>query len=178
VVLVPKSSTDGKKDDSDQNSNYGTKVHSSVLMFFSPVLKGKLKGMLKSGGLYHVNMDIDVSTQGIQAFVNCLYKKPTKAPFDQAILSDALKLATFYQVPIFIFEELFANKSIYLCLAECLKRDKEEVKILLESCKGEFHDQGDAKWIVVRGPLRGHNDTPFRRPTALRAYLVFLVTIN
>ena len=30
---------------------------------------------------------------------------------------------------------------------------------------GEFHDQGDAKWIVIRGPLRGHNDTPFGRPT-------------
>jgi hypothetical protein len=23
--------------------------------------------------------------------------------------------------------------------------------------EGEFHDQGDAKWIVIRGPLRGHN---------------------
>jgi hypothetical protein len=26
---------------------------------------------------------------------------------------------------------------------------------------GKFHDQGDAKWIVIRGQLRGHNDTPF-----------------
>jgi hypothetical protein len=30
---------------------------------------------------------------------------------------------------------------------------------------GEFHDQGEAKWIVIRGQLRGHNDTPFGRPT-------------
>jgi hypothetical protein len=30
---------------------------------------------------------------------------------------------------------------------------------------GEFHDQGDAKWIVNRGQLRGHNDTPCGRPT-------------
>jgi hypothetical protein len=30
---------------------------------------------------------------------------------------------------------------------------------------GEFHDQGDAKWIVIRGQLRGHNDTPFGRRT-------------
>jgi hypothetical protein len=30
---------------------------------------------------------------------------------------------------------------------------------------GEFHDQGDAKWIVIRGQLRGHNDTPFGRLT-------------
>jgi hypothetical protein len=29
----------------------------------------------------------------------------------------------------------------------------------------EFHYQGDAKWIVIRGQLRGHNDTPFGRPT-------------
>jgi hypothetical protein len=29
----------------------------------------------------------------------------------------------------------------------------------------EFNDQGDAKWIVIRGPLRGHNDTPFGRST-------------
>jgi DNA polymerase III delta prime subunit len=26
--------------------------------------------------------------------------------------------------------------------------------------KGEFHDQGDAKWIVIRRSLWGHNDTP------------------
>jgi hypothetical protein len=43
--------------------------------------------------------------------------------------------------------------------------------------EGEFHDQGDAKWIVIRGRLRGHNDTPFGRPTP-RAYLVVSVTIN
>jgi hypothetical protein len=30
---------------------------------------------------------------------------------------------------------------------------------------GEFHDQGDAEWIVIRGQLRGLNDTPFKRPT-------------
>jgi hypothetical protein len=30
---------------------------------------------------------------------------------------------------------------------------------------GEFHDQEDAKWIVIGGQLRGHNDTPFGRPT-------------
>jgi hypothetical protein len=26
---------------------------------------------------------------------------------------------------------------------------------------GEFHDQGDAKWIVIWGQLGGHNDMPF-----------------
>jgi hypothetical protein len=31
--------------------------------------------------------------------------------------------------------------------------------------KGNFHDLGDTKWIVVRGQLRGHNNTPFRQPT-------------
>jgi hypothetical protein len=48
----------------------------------------------------------------------------------------------------------------------------------------EFHDQGDAKWIVIRGPLRGHKDTPFGWPTHGRpigrpgAYLVVSVIIN
>jgi hypothetical protein len=54
---------------------------------------------------------------------------------------------------------------------------------------GEFHDQGDAKWIVIKGQLWGHNDMTFGQPTpadlsaawglaALGAYLVFLVTIK
>jgi hypothetical protein len=38
---------------------------------------------------------------------------------------------------------------------------------------GEFHDQGDAKWIVIRGQLRGPNDTPFGRPTPGRLIGVF-----
>jgi hypothetical protein len=48
---------------------------------------------------------------------------------------------------------------------------------------GQFHDQVDAKWIVIRGQLRDRNDTPFGRPSAgrpiaaqglaaLRVYLV------
>jgi hypothetical protein len=28
------------------------------------------------------------------------------------------------------------------------------------TASGEFHDQGDAKWIVIRTSLWGHNDTP------------------
>jgi hypothetical protein len=31
---------------------------------------------------------------------------------------------------------------------------------------GEFHDQGDAKWIVIRRQLSGHNDFSFGRPTS------------
>jgi hypothetical protein len=30
---------------------------------------------------------------------------------------------------------------------------------------GKFHDLGVAKWIVIRGQLRGHNDTPCGQPT-------------
>jgi hypothetical protein len=33
-----------------------------------------------------------------------------------------------------------------------------------EFSQGKFHDQGDA-WIVIKGQLRRHNDTPFGRPT-------------
>jgi hypothetical protein len=29
---------------------------------------------------------------------------------------------------------------------------------------GEFHDQGDAKWIVIKRQLWGHNDTPCGQP--------------
>jgi hypothetical protein len=29
---------------------------------------------------------------------------------------------------------------------------------------GGFRDQGDAKWVVIWGRLRGHGDTPFGRP--------------
>jgi hypothetical protein len=48
--------------------------------------------------------------------------------------------------------------------------------------RGQFHGQVDTKWIVIMGQLRGHNDTPFERPTpsrpigglaALREQLVF-----
>jgi hypothetical protein len=41
---------------------------------------------------------------------------------------------------------------------------------ILDNCTiGEFHDQGDAKWIVIREQLRGHNNTPFGRPTSSRS---------
>jgi hypothetical protein len=39
-----------------------------------------------------------------------------------------------------------------------------------ENSDGKFHDQGDAKWIVIREQLRGHNNTPFGRPTPPAAY--------
>jgi hypothetical protein len=38
-------------------------------------------------------------------------------------------------------------------------------RLRILSTLGEFHDQGDAEWVMIRGPLRGHNDTPFGRPT-------------
>jgi hypothetical protein len=31
--------------------------------------------------------------------------------------------------------------------------------------EGKFNDQGDAEWIVIRGQLWDHNDTPFGWPT-------------
>jgi hypothetical protein len=133
VNLVPKPSEGAK---CDHNSNYETptKAHSSVLSSFSSVLKEKLKAMKSSEGLYIVTVDLDVSLEGIQAFVNCLYRKPIRS-FDQAILTEVLKIASLYEVPLFIFEELFSSKSVFLCLDECLKREKEEAEKLLESCK-------------------------------------------
>jgi hypothetical protein len=51
---------------------------------------------------------------------------------------------------------------------------------------GEFHDQGDAKWIVTKGvimirPLGGQPPAGLSATLGLaarRAYLLFLVTIN
>jgi hypothetical protein len=55
---------------------------------------------------------------------------------------------------------------------------------------GWGHDQADTEWIVIRMPLRGHNRTPFGRPTPgrpighkevgrpYRRIWWFLVTIN
>jgi hypothetical protein len=40
-----------------------------------------------------------------------------------------------------------------------------ESLVLIQKEKREFHDQGDAKWMVIRGQLWGHNDKPFRRRT-------------
>jgi hypothetical protein len=34
--------------------------------------------------------------------------------------------------------------------------------------KGGCHDQADAEWIVIRRPLKGHNDMPYGRPTTGR----------
>jgi hypothetical protein len=47
---------------------------------------------------------------------------------------------------------------------------KEEIAVNMTSADeekftGEFRDQGDANWILIRGQLRGHNDRPFGRPT-------------
>jgi hypothetical protein len=54
----------------------------------------------------------------------------------------------------------FVNRSMLSFYIFTLSRCTDET--------GEFQDQGDAKWIVIRGPSRGHNDTPFGRPTPFR----------
>jgi hypothetical protein len=50
--------------------------------------------------------------------------------------------------------------------ASRLYRSRRQAKDQL--AVGKFHDLGDAKCIVIRGQLRGHNDTPFGRPTPCR----------
>ena len=101
VALLPKLLTNAKTDGSDQNYNHEvpTKAHSCVLSFFSPVLKEKLKNMLKSSGeLYVVHVDLDVSTIGIKAFVDCLYGKAIDRCLGDAIVSEVLKIASLYEV--------------------------------------------------------------------------------
>jgi hypothetical protein len=56
---------------------------------------------------------------------------------------------------------------------EDLNKLKETEKVMKEVLRlyppvqliGEFHGQGDAKWLVIKGQLRGHNDMPLGRPT-------------
>jgi hypothetical protein len=75
--------------------------------------------------------------------------------------------------------------------------NSEKLEVCLKNCEvlirnaqtetGDFHDQADAKWIVIRGPLTCHNDMPYGRPNPGRpvghplvgrygACLVLLVT--
>jgi hypothetical protein len=54
---------------------------------------------------------------------------------------------------------------------EMLKKKLEDLKkkdslLSMETLKGEFHDQGYARWIVIRRSLRGHNDTPCGQPAS------------
>jgi hypothetical protein len=82
-------------------------------------------------------------------------------------------------------------------LLESLKLELEPQGFLYADIKftnpsqhqGELHDQADAKWKGIRGPLNGHNDIPVggQPPdgvsavwglATLRAYLVFSVIIN
>jgi hypothetical protein len=37
--------------------------------------------------------------------------------------------------------------------------------MILSCIPGEFHDQGGAEWIVIRGQPSGHNDAPCGWPT-------------
>jgi hypothetical protein len=40
----------------------------------------------------------------------------------------------------------------------------QDVDFRMMGSVGEFRDQGDANWIVIRRPLWGHNDTLCGRP--------------
>jgi pyruvate/2-oxoglutarate dehydrogenase complex dihydrolipoamide acyltransferase (E2) component len=50
--------------------------------------------------------------------------------------------------------------------AEAATAEADDSRLRRKLCcfhKGNFHDQGgDAKWIVIRRQLMGHNDTPLR----------------
>jgi hypothetical protein len=52
---------------------------------------------------------------------------------------------------------VWKNISRRCCKTDALQMFQSRLRPL---ASGELHDQGDAKWIVIRGQLRGHNDTP------------------
>jgi hypothetical protein len=69
-----------------------------------------------------------------------------------------------------ITDEVFENEyeKDQLIVVNEPEEDIEETQ--QRQAEGEFHDQGDAKWIVIRGQINIHNDIPFGL-AALRAYL-------
>jgi hypothetical protein len=66
---------------------------------------------------------------------------------------------------LFLFVSIFSQQGI---LAAMSWTSWLTVLVKLFFCLDEFHDQGDSKWIVMRGQLRGHNHMPFGQPTPSR----------
>jgi hypothetical protein len=58
---------------------------------------------------------------------------------------------------------LFYKVSLIFSFASIVNRQLQLVRFL--RMYGEFHDQGDAEWIVIRGSLKGHNSMPCGQPT-------------
>jgi hypothetical protein len=69
----------------NNNDEAPIKAHSSVLATCSTVLKEKIKdAMFKSAEGFHiVQIDLDVSTAAIKAFVDCLYRKAIPGKLNQ-----------------------------------------------------------------------------------------------
>jgi hypothetical protein len=63
-------------------------------------------------------------------------------------------------------DDLFTeNPEDRIKVEKVLRRSPGKVAWVLDGLdEGEFHEQGDAKWIVIRRSLWGHNDTPCRQP--------------
>jgi hypothetical protein len=49
----------------------------------------------------------------------------------------------------------------------------EKAPTLKKSFLGEFNDQSNAKWIVIKWFLRGHNDMPRRSPQGVLGVLSY-----
>jgi hypothetical protein len=64
-----------------------------------------------------------------------------------------------------------ADRGLYHRFIAMELQDKDDVedKCAVSFEKGEFHDQGDANWIVIRRPLWGHNNMPCGWPAPARA---------
>jgi hypothetical protein len=91
-------------------------------------------------------------------------------------LSNFFVTVTYFKTSLLQF--CFGNLRVFKVVVKSfkLRLNYDESCPCLGPLSGEFHDQGHAKWIVIRMQLRGHNDTPLGRPTrglaALRAYFV------
>jgi hypothetical protein len=65
-------------------------------------------------------------------------------------------------IPPLARKKLEAKRRLIHKKVEMERRNEMEDE---EEEEGEFQGQADAKWIVIRGSLKGHNDTPCGRPT-------------
>jgi hypothetical protein len=98
----------------------------------------------------HLKRAIDELSSGFQIPYPIIYRRPQL----QQYVVDICSLVKM------------GNISGDMAFRKCLLMIGDETldqRVALEASTGQFHDQVDAKWIEIRGPLRGRNDTPCGR---------------
>jgi hypothetical protein len=111
-------------------------------------------------------------TQPCDAGIICDVKRKCRTRLIRKILDqiDSSPTAANYKPSLLDSVEMVAaswSEVKPTTIANCFRKASWS-KALPHNGPGEFHDQAGANWIVFRGLLRGHNDTPYERPTPAR----------